>query len=274
MPNRINRPQIPDSITDDPDLFGEFKVAFSEAVASSMYESDWKKFAIRYGLDDEILNHPRFLRSMQWGDPDYEGHVLELIDHLCSANVPAILYLFEEIPNVRNSLDQHILDAWDGKVDPLVMALSHSLEELDGEKTGIDLGDYAARVEDALPNDPQQAIGATKDLLEAAMRTILDGNGTPKIDKMDFPELTNTCFFELGLLPSTKPMNEAESKVRKIADNAKKMILASNELRNLVGTGHGRVVGKDQELTADDASLVASNGMVLAAWLLRRANLD
>ncbi|MFV1609373.1 MULTISPECIES: abortive infection family protein [Phaeobacter] len=274
MPKRKKRPQLPDSITDDPDVFGEFKVAFSEAVASAMDESDWKKFAIRYGLDDEILSHPRFLRSMQWGDADYEGHVLDLIDHLCSANVPAIIHLMDEIPSVRRNLDQRILDAWDGQVDPLVTALSHSLETLDSAASGIDLGAYAARVEDALPHDPQQAIGATKDLLEATMRTILDGSGVSNTDKLDFPELTNTCFSELGLLPSTKPKNQAEGKIRKIADNAKKMILASNELRNLAGTGHGRVVGKEEELTADDASLVASNGMVLAAWLLRRADLD
>jgi hypothetical protein len=97
MPGRKKRPQLPDSITDDSDVFGEFKVAFSEAVASAMDESDWKKFAIRYGLDDEILSHPRFLRSMQWGDADYEGHVLDLIDHLCSANVPAIFYLMDDM---------------------------------------------------------------------------------------------------------------------------------------------------------------------------------
>jgi hypothetical protein len=180
----------------------------------------------------------------------------------------------DDIPSVRRNLDQRILDAWDGQVDPLVTALSHSLEALDNAASGIDLGAYASRVEDALPHDPQQAIGATKDLLEATMRTILDESGASNTDKMDFPELTNTCFSELGLLPSTKPKNEAEGKIRKIADNAKKMILASNELRNLVGTGHGRVVGKEEELTADDASLVASNGMVLAAWLLRRADLD
>lgn len=263
--------RLPETITDDSELFGEFKVRLSEIAANVMDESDWKKFATRYSLDDEILEHPRFLRSMRWGDPDYEGHVLDLVENLCSANVPAIHYLFDEIPNIRKNLEEHILAAWDDEADPLITALSHSLEELDGVKAVIDLRVYAARVEEALPSDPQQAIGATKDLLEAAMRTILDENNIPNIDKMDFPELTNTCFAELDMMPSTPPKSAAEGKIRKISDNAKKMILASNELRNLVGTGHGRVVGKEEKLTADDASLVASNGIVLAAWLLRRA---
>lgn len=38
---------------------------------------------------------------------------------------------------------------------------------------------------------------------------------------------------------------------------------------SLAGSGHGRVVGAEEELTADDASLVASHGMVFLAWLRR-----
>jgi hypothetical protein len=49
------------------------------------------------------------------------------------------------------------------------------------------------------------------------------------------------------------------------------MIETANELRNLAGTGHGRVVGEEVEIRASDASLVASNGLVLAAWLIRTA---
>jgi hypothetical protein len=60
--------------------------------------------------------------------------------------------------------------------------------------------------------------------------------------------------------------------LRKIASSAKTMIETANELRNLAGTGHGRVVGEVEDITADDASMVASSGYVLTAWLLRRAD--
>ena len=46
------------------------------------------------------------------------------------------------------------------------------------------------------------------------------------------------------------------------------MIETANELRNRAGTGHGRVVGKEPIITAADAGLVASAGLILAAWLL------
>ena len=47
------------------------------------------------------------------------------------------------------------------------------------------------------------------------------------------------------------------------------MILSANELRNLAGTGHGRVAAKEPVVTVADASLVGSAGLILAAWLLR-----
>ena len=273
MTKRKPRPKLPEQITDDPVFFGRFKVDFSEAVARSLDESDWKKFAIRFGLNDEILEHPRFLRSLSWRDPDYEGIVLELVDDLCTANVEAVKHLFD-MSDVQDKLDEDIIKAWNGEADPLIAALSHSFEEVQETRGAIDLSACAARVEAALPNDPQQAIGATKDLLEAAMRSILNARGIAKVEKLDFPSLTNTCFIELGLVQGEPPKSKVEGKVRKIAESAKKIVLASNELRNLVGTGHGRVVGMEDELTAEDASFVASNGMILAAWLLRRADAE
>ena len=211
------RPKLPDGITDDPDFFRRFKVELAEAVAGAMNESEWKKFAVRFGLEDEILEHPRFLRSLHWGDADYEGRVLDLLDHLCSANVPAILHLVE-IPEVQRKLDDEFLAAWNGEADPLVSALSHSLGEVDATNSIVDLGNYTARVEAALPGDPYLAIGATKDLLEATMRTILDQAGVAGIEKLKFPELTNTCFKHLGLAPDGPPSSESEKRVRQISD--------------------------------------------------------
>lgn len=262
---------LPDGIVDDPDILGRFKVDLGEILSQVMTESDWKKFAARFDLSNEIARHPRFIRSLQWNDPDHEGHVLDLIESLCATNPAAVRYLVD-MPAVQNRLDVDLLAAWNGEADPLVSALSHSLGEVEAAKSIVDLGDYTARVEAALPNDPFLAVGATKDLLEATMRTILDGAGVLDVEKLQFPELTNTCFKHLGLAPDGPPASEAEKKVRKIADGAKKTILAANELRNLSGTGHGRVVGSEDPLSANDASMVASSGMVLAAWLLRCAD--
>ena len=155
--------------------------------------------------------------------------------------------------------------------DPLVAALTQSLEEVDTVSPLINLSQYANRIRDALPADPYQAVGATKEMLEATMKTILHKRGHEESGKISFPKLTKLCYSKLGLESHARPATEGEQYLRKIASNAKKMIEAVNELRNRAGTGHGRVVGREPVLTAADASLVACAGMVLATWLARKA---
>ena len=155
--------------------------------------------------------------------------------------------------------------------DPLLTAIARGFEDLDQVKqvSSIDLRQHSDRIREALPKDPYQAIGATKDMLEATMKTILDRRGNDGMDRLNFPELTTRCLRELGLSGDSRPGTEGERLVRKIASSAQRMIMTANELRNRAGTGHGRVAGKEPIVTAADATLVASTGLILAAWLLR-----
>ena len=249
---------------------GRFIIAVADVVSRVMDESEWKKFALAHGLQDRIVNHPRFLRSLQWGDPDHDGLVLDLVGRLYQDDEEAFMELFNKC-DVKSSLSKtepELLNWWNSTSDPLVTAIAKGLEEVEAVRNVIDLGQYSARVQDALPHDPHQAIGATKDMVEAAMKTILDNRGVTGVDQLDFPALTTRCFSELGLTPNSQPTDDGERLVRKIASNAKKMLEAANELRNRAGTGHGRVIGKQADIETADASLAASVGLVLAAWLL------
>ena len=159
----------------------------------------------------------------------------------------------------------------EGQADPLVAAVSRGFEELDAVRqvTSIDLTQHVQRIRDALPNDPYQVIGATKDMLEATMKTILHQRGHEETDNIQFPALANHCLLELGLKEASPPGTEVKRHLRRMASSAQRMIETVNELRNWAGTGHGRVVGREPEITEADASLVASAGLILAAWLLR-----
>ena len=249
---------------------GRFIVAVATAIIRVMDESDWKKFALTHGLERRIVNHDRFLRSLRWGDPDHDGLVLDLVRDLYRDDPEAFLELFNK-PGVDTWLSEHepqLLHWWSANSDPLVTAIAKGLGEVDTVSNIIDLGQYSTRIQDALPHDPHQAIGATKDMLEAAMKTILDKRGVVGVDQLDFPALATRCFAELGLTSTSQPTSDGERLVRRIASNAKRMLEAANELRNRAGTGHGRIVGKHAEIETADASLVASIGLVLAAWLL------
>ena len=159
----------------------------------------------------------------------------------------------------------------EAQTDPLVVAVSHGFEELDAVRqvSSINLTRYTDRIRKALPNDPSEVIGATKDMLEATMKTILHGRGDEETDNIGFSELTTRCLSELGLRGTSRPATEGERHSRKIASSAQRMIETANELRNLAGTGHGRVIGEEPVITGVDANLVASTGLILAAWLLR-----
>jgi hypothetical protein len=246
--------------------------AVGEAVAKSMSESDWKKFALLHDLTGKTTDRPRFLRSLSFGDSDHEGMVIELITHIFANDTEAFFDLFDR-PAVQQHLkkaNSDLLEHWESAEDPLIEALAHSVADVQAVNAVISLSQYTRRVQESLPNDPHEAIGHTKDMLEATMRTIMDRRGKSLGKETDFPALTTRCMTELGLTPTTPPTSDGEKHVRKIASAAKTMIETANDFRNLAGTGHGRVIGKEIDVTPADASLVASSGLILAAWLLRR----
>lgn len=168
-------------------------------------------------------------------------------------------------------VNARIAKLFESRTDPLLGALARSFEDLEAVRqvSSINLAQYSDRIRNALPSDPHQVIGATKEMLEATMKTILDDRGKRVTNNIGFSDLTNSCLTELGLIGCSQPANEVEKYSRKIASSAKRMIGAANELRNHAGTGHGYVVGKEPVVTAADAELVASAGLILAAWLLR-----
>ena len=159
----------------------------------------------------------------------------------------------------------------ESRSDPLLAALARGFEDLEAVRqiSSIDLIQHMDRIRNALPNDPYLAIGATKDMLETTMKTILDDRGNSGPDKLSFSELTTRCLTVLRLSGTLPPAAEGERYVRRIASSAQRMIETANELRNRAGTGHGRVAGKEPLVTAADAEFVASVGLILAAWLLR-----
>jgi hypothetical protein len=269
----MKKKNIPAIILEDDDLSARFKVHLSDALVNVMDASAWKKFAVLHTLERQIINHGRFLRSCEWSDPDYAGLVLDLVRYLFNEKPDALMEFFErsDVQRWLQSNAPKILDELEGVPDPLIEAITHGLAETAAVRDIIDLSQYTTRIQTALPDDPYQAIGATKDMLEATMRTILHGRGHIDVDQHDFPALTTHCFVELGLIANTAPTTQGERHVRKIASSAKIMIETANALRNLAGTGHGRIVGEEEVVTAVDASLVASSGLVLASWLLRHA---
>ena len=60
-------------------LSGPELVKLKDAVVEEFNASNWKDLGALTNTLDEVENHPRLLRSLSWGDPDYDGLALTFL---------------------------------------------------------------------------------------------------------------------------------------------------------------------------------------------------
>ena len=63
-------------------------------VVQGFNESHWRELGAITEMLDAVSRHPRLLRSLSWGDDDYEGHVLKMLKDMIDArpeNYPLML---------------------------------------------------------------------------------------------------------------------------------------------------------------------------------------
>ena len=73
--------------------------------------------------------------------------------------------------------------------DPLAVAVEHGLGGAHALSDQFDFNKHWRRIQSALPEDPAGVVGATKDMLEAVMKTILKDRGEPPPTNIKFPSL-------------------------------------------------------------------------------------
>ena len=179
----------------------------------------------------------------------------------------------QNITNGVLAVNTALADAIKENTDPLALAVEHGLRGADALSDTFDFNPHWRRIQRALPDDPAEVVGATKDMLESVMKTILERRGNRVPPNITFPALTDRCLTELGLQPKSKPATPAERHARKFASTAGTMMKTINQLRNDAGTGHGRADSRNDDppvsgLSVPDARLAAATSLILSAWLL------
>lgn len=124
---------------------------------------------------------------------------------------------------------------------------------------------YRDRLSHALTVDDRQAtVGAAKELVECIARVVLQVTGATLGDEAKFNATVDAAQRQLGLRPVDLGNTPA---LRSIAQSALTMVKSVNELRNDVGTGHGRAripeISDAAHQAAVDAAILWSN------WVLR-----
>lgn len=97
------------------------------------------------------------------------------------------------------------------------------------------------RMEQAVDNDPDLAIGTAKELIETCCKSILEERGKASAGTPDMPTLTKATFKELNLVPeSVHESARGRDTVKRILSNLSTVGNGLAELRGLYGTGHGK----------------------------------
>lgn len=65
---------------------GKQLVALKNKIVSGFGDSNWRELAALTETLDMIEGHPRLLRSLSWGDEDYDGHVLSVLKDMIDAD--------------------------------------------------------------------------------------------------------------------------------------------------------------------------------------------
>jgi hypothetical protein len=146
-------------------------------------------------------------------------------------------------------------------------ALQH-LEEASKTMDTHVLRQQTERIRTSIDDDPDLAIGTSKELLETVCKTILADYGITPDSKWDVIRLSKETRAVLKLVPEDIPESaKGADTIKRILGNLAQVSQGIAELRNLYGTGHGKD-NKYRGLSGRHARLAVSCATALAAFFL------
>jgi hypothetical protein len=125
------------------------------------------------------------------------------------------------------------------------------------------------RMEGAVDEDPDTAIGTAKEFVESVCKTILDERGVAYGKTDDVPTLVRKAAQTLQLTPDDiEATARAAETIKRMLMNMATLVQGSAELRNAYGTGHGKSKAQaHQRLEPRHARLAVGAAATLATFL-------
>ena len=136
--------------------------------------------------------------------------------------------------------------------------------------SGTDVGyvsQQITRMETAVNQDPELAIGTAKELVETCCRSILKECNVSFSVRDDLPKLVKSTVKQLELTPADIPVRaKASDTIKHLLSNLATITQGVAELRNHYGTGHGKL-SANKGLQPRHAKLAAGAASTLAVFL-------
>lgn len=203
------------------------------------------------------------MRSLSFGDQDYGDCIFDVIEQLLARD-PGNLQIIIDFIGLQEWLkDNHPQDFEElyGHTQPLL----DTTEEI-AIANSFELNQHIVRIRSALESDPELAVGSTKELIESVLKTILEGFGE-EVGKEDLTKLLKRTQRVLNLSPSEVDSNMKGAEIiKRTLSNIGQVVIGVDELRNIYGTGHGKV--RKSGITPINARLVVGIGATLASFLM------
>lgn len=239
-----------------------FALGLKRAITATFDYEKWTELSYLTGAE-YILKHPRLLRSLGFGDPDYPDCVFQIVDLLCqdTRNIPIIdnyvnpkEWLKENDPELYKQIyiEDHLpMDTINSSADILDVA---------------ELNKHADRIRKSIDTDPELAIGSTKELLETVFKALLGRHGD-NLTRENLPALWTAVRKLLDLNPIDNKMLGYDL-YKKILGSLNQLVDSICEIRGIHGTGHGRAKATPPD--KNEAKLVVNAGITLATYVLEK----
>jgi len=244
-------------------------IAIKEAFLKASHDINWTEVGMLTRCKDIIASEDRLERSRLFGDPDYDEHVLNVLEGAVDRD-----------PQNESILVQYVQSKLTGPYvedSPVRDRLQKIADHLDAIRViGADdlsehphIAAHVNRIKGDVIDDPESAIGSSKDLVESALKTFLDkpdselkGQSIPQLTKAARNKLTRG----LGNL-------ERDDDLLKMLSNFGQILDSIATVRNKYGTGHGHGPSHEFDLPQPYVVLAANSAISMAIFLTQMHDL-
>lgn len=262
----MNHQVISNSV--NPEINPKAVLALKRCMVSKFDSENWDEVTYLINGRDIINSHPRLLRSLSFGDDDYPGCVLEVLGRLIDLDKGNfnILVDYCKLHDWLRDQEPQLFEELFGHIHPSI-----SVTEKVALDNSFNLSKHIQRIRESIEADPELAVGSTKEMLESVMKTVLMRFGDGEC-KEDLPKLLKKVQKKLKLDPSEihESVKGAEI-VRRVLSNLGQVVTGIYELRNIYGTGHGKI--RHSGISPRHARLVVGVGAALASFLIETSEI-
>lgn len=258
--------------------------AVVKTITDTFDKSRWLEFGMEIGALSPIRSRHRLLQGAEWRNDDYPGIVIDIVPSLLKLRTDANRIEFPDAPRAYKSFPNLALierflrlRAWLEENDPpLCRALYAGTDEVviddlqaSARRLGVeDVDIHAARIRHGMHEDPVQAVGSAKELLETVFKAVLRLHGNGRETEVKLPQLAHRVNVRLGLdAGGVRGDEPGADQRRRLLGALTNVVSLSGELRNRgFGTGHGG--SQRKSLDAATTRLAVSSAAALATFYI------